>query len=209
MYIIVYGTSFRYQPESLQHSPYEVQSSLIEGSASWMVSKSRKVVQKVPLWRAKKLPNGSTPHSRLHFPPFQKKMYKVTAREWSGYEAVLRDFTEQHLGKRIGRWSRKLLRGAGRDVNKHNSIPLSIWQTGKHKGEQENRFQTLNPSAIYNFLQDEDLERWVAKHFQGTSLQKVWDNMERTVLKADLWRYLTMFIDGGVYSGKYAEFDYY
>lgn len=187
--------------EEIHQTPYEVQKSLLEDSARWMIDHSRKVVKKVPAFISKKDSHGSLPHEIMKLSSFQSDMYTLTAPDWKTYEAILKEFSRKSFRKNMSKWGISLLHGTGADLYKPRKMPSIIWQTGKEPPRRETGFQKLNPSSSYNFYNDDDVENWATKHFGDTLIKQVWDGMERIVLRADFWRYLIIFIEGGFYSG--------
>lgn len=83
-------------------------------------------------------------------------------------------------------------------------IPPKIWQTYKNKelpqpvAEVQKTWTTLNPDFSYFLYDDADIEQYI---------QKEWPNfldffhaLPIGAMKADLWRYLVLAKEGGVYS---------
>jgi mannosyltransferase OCH1-like enzyme len=52
---------------------------------------------------------------------------------------------------------------------------------------------------------DAQLDEWVAKRFGGTGLQDIWNRLPRAVLKSDVFRYLVLLLDGGIYADSDSE----
>ncbi|PWN48379.1 hypothetical protein IE53DRAFT_293655, partial [Violaceomyces palustris] len=51
-----------------------------------------------------------------------------------------------------------------------------------------------------HFLNDQMAEDWVENNFRGTDVKRAWDRLPRTILKADLLRYLLLLVEGGTWS---------
>lgn len=194
--------------EAAPPTPYTVQRSYLRSGSGWVLDHARVIGEKIPKpfagQHAHHISN-SKPHPPQNFPDFQDKMYKLTAQTWPEYEKKLTDFSKLAFPKPLARWAvdsvkaRSPIRRHDRDLAKH-SIPAQIWQTGKDLPTKRNSFQDQNPRASYNFFDDGLLENWSKSHFGGSLVKKVWDGMERVVLKADFWRYLVIFLEGGYYS---------
>jgi hypothetical protein len=52
---------------------------------------------------------------------------------------------------------------------------------------------------------DAQLDEWVAQRFGGTGLQDIWNRLPRAVLKSDVFRYLVLLLDGGIYADSDSE----
>jgi hypothetical protein len=180
-------------------------------SAKWMISHAHRVqdkltaniIQKLGVAEQVDLADNSLPHPRMETLEFQEQMYKLTTQNWESYQAILTDFARKGLGKRLSDWAVSCLRSRGRPRVGHDAIPLQIWQTGKDLSDAHPSFVDKNKQSGYNFMDDNLIESWTSHHFNGTLVYKAWSAMERIVLKADLWRYLAMYIEGGYYSGKH------
>jgi mannosyltransferase OCH1-like enzyme len=85
-------------------------------------------------------------------------------------------------------------------------IPKIIWQTYESDYEKldqkalaySNSFKILNPDWEYNYVSGKKREEFVLKHF-GKEWHKIYMSYTANVLKADLWRYMCLYINGGVY----------
>ncbi|KAJ9118820.1 hypothetical protein QFC24_006019 [Naganishia onofrii] len=62
------------------------------------------------------------------------------------------------------------------------------------------RWKELHPDWEIRFFDDDALDRWVRTVFGGTRAEKVWNTLPRPVLKADIFRYMAMFVEGGIYT---------
>lgn len=84
-------------------------------------------------------------------------------------------------------------------------IPRKIWQTYRTKelprpaAEARESWLLLNPHYEYNFQDDAEIERYVINH-SDIDTQTFFKALPIGVMKADLWRYLVMAEQGGVYS---------
>ena len=193
-----------YTFHDFQEVPYEKTQSVWKTGADWVFDQTREAAFKYPIVQGKDgyYLAGSKPHATLATPAFQEQMYKLTATDWKEYQRTLTDFANVSFRKKMAIWTNSAIKRIGMRGFTPQEIPLQIWQTGKHFSDTANSFQEMNPHASYNFYDDKLLEEWMSKHFRGTVIQRVWDSMERVVLKADLWRYLVMFVEGGFYSGE-------
>jgi hypothetical protein len=200
-------------------TPYTIKKSYLRQGSGFVFDYARVAGQKIPrpfrdkggVGRGGR--NGNSPLSNSHphpvenYPEFQNKMYKLTAQDWPTYEKVLIDFSKKSLPKEVAKWAITMLKSRNPSRMALRSqvgipIPDQIWQTGKDIPEVRNSFQDKNPRASYNFYDDTLLESWAMLHFGGSLVKKTWDGMERVVLKADFWRYLVTFVEGGFYSGE-------
>lgn len=191
--------------------PYKVQKSILEKSSGAVYDYARLATHKVPVPppfnRNKKggSISNSRPHAKQSYPEFQQDMYKLTAHEWAEYEYKLTEFTKRAFPKPMATWAIRMLRNRSpsrQAIKAHagESIPDQIWQTGKDLPTTRNSFQDKNSRIAYNFYNDNLLESWSKEHFIHSLVQKTWNGMERIVLKADFWRYLVTYLEGGYYS---------
>lgn len=195
--------------EGAPPTPYTVQKSVLRKSSGMVYDYAKLAGGKIPVPfnnKNKHAPlSNSRPHPVQEFPEFQEKMYKLTAEDWPTYERKLTEFSKRALPKQMANWAIKMLkdRSPARQGMKAQAgipIPDQIWQTGKDLPTTRNSFQEKNPRAIYNFYDDNLLENWSKQHFLSSLVKKTWDGMERVVLKADFWRYLVTYLEGGFYS---------
>jgi hypothetical protein len=88
------------------------------------------------------------------------------------------------------------------DINQ--SIPLSLWQTAKTAklGPQQARTRDTwlnkNPDLTYTLHDDQDADVFVNRHYQGP-VQDVYRAFPIPIMRADLWRYLVIYVHGGIY----------
>lgn len=198
------------EAEGAPPTPYTVRKSYLRKGSGWVVDHAKVMTEVIPRpalfkdGRPKSISN-SKPHPVQSYPEFQDRMYKLTAKTWPEYENKLVAFSKQAFPKQLASWaiesirSRSPRRRHDKSLANHR-IPAQIWQTGKAIPTIRNSFQDQNPRASYNFFDDSLLESWSKQHFGGSLVKKVWDGMERVVLKADFWRYLVIFLEGGYYS---------
>lgn len=86
-------------------------------------------------------------------------------------------------------------------------IPKIIWQTyecnynelDSKALECLNSWKDLNKDWEYRYVSGKEREDFVLKHF-GEEWHKIYMSYTAGVLKADLWRYMCLYINGGVYS---------
>lgn len=196
------------ESESAPPTPYTVHKSVLRKGSGYVYDYAKVVGDKIPFHKGAASPlSNSKPHQVQTYPEFQEKMYKLTAEDWPTYERTLVEFSKRALPKQMADWAVKMLKDrspARQAVRAQAGVPIpdQIWQTGKDLPNTRNSFQDKNPRAIYNFYDDNLLENWAKQHFVGSLVKKTWDGMERVVLKADFWRYLVTYLEGGFYSGE-------
>jgi mannosyltransferase OCH1-like enzyme len=81
-------------------------------------------------------------------------------------------------------------------------IPRNIIQTGPHGPPNDYRcesFKKLNPNYLYLFYDNLQAEEFVRKHM-SPEIIKTYEMLPRSILKADYFRYISIYILGGVYS---------
>lgn len=195
-------------PEAAPPTPYTIRKSYLRTGSGWVLDNARVVASRIPKpFDSHSYPlSNSQPHGRQKFPEFQNKMYKLTAEDWQTYETKLVEFAHEAFPKRLAKWSvsQVKLRSPSRRYHSevaHAKLPMQIWQTGKEIPNTRGSFQEKNPRASYNFFDDALLLNWANSHFANSLVKRTWDSMERIVLKADFWRYLVVFLEGGFYSG--------
>ncbi|CAF4250428.1 unnamed protein product [Rotaria sp. Silwood2] len=89
-------------------------------------------------------------------------------------------------------------------MTKYNkiSIPRNIIQTGTKNSDgwiNSQSFRRLNPNHSYLFFNDTEAEKFVRKHM-SSAVVHAYEIMPIAVLKADFFRYIAIYILGGVYS---------
>jgi len=91
-------------------------------------------------------------------------------------------------------------------------VPRVIWQTWKSDGfhrpdslwverpraEAMLSWTQLNPTWEYRLLDDDDMEHYIMQNYDDEML-RVLQSMSQGAVKADFWRYLVMYRDGGAY----------
>lgn len=201
----------RIDAEAAPPTPYTVRKSYLRTGGGWVLDNARVVRERIPSpfrsdAQGRPLSN-SKPHEKQEFPDFQSRMYKLTAEDWPEYEAKLVEFSQRAFPKPLAKWAVRQVRLRS-PLRRHSGevakavLPPQVWQTGKDIPTTRNSFQDQNPHASYNFFDDTLLENWSRLHFGGSLVKRIWDGMERVVLKADFWRYLVVFLEGGYYSGE-------
>lgn len=86
-------------------------------------------------------------------------------------------------------------------------IPKNVWQTYECKYDDlpdtakkfTNLWQEKNPSWTYGYMSESQRREFVLKNF-GDEWVKIYDSYSINVCRADLWRYMVLFIHGGVYA---------
>lgn len=66
-------------------------------------------------------------------------------------------------------------------------------------------WQKQMPDAKEIAFDDRGLERWVEDNFAGTEFHNIWKRLPRIVLKSDIFRYLIMLVEGGIYADSDSE----
>ncbi|KAG8887645.1 membrane-bound alpha-1,6- mannosyltransferase Initiation-specific [Tulasnella sp. 332] len=75
-----------------------------------------------------------------------------------------------------------------------------IWQTSKKPDRDWGNWAWHNAKWEMHMLNDTDAAMWVQDHFGGTHIETLWDDLPAGILRADVLRYLLIFMYGGVYS---------
>jgi mannosyltransferase OCH1-like enzyme len=86
-------------------------------------------------------------------------------------------------------------------------IPKIIWQTYKCNYEELPQYvkdcattwKEINPEWEYRYMSDKDTENFVLEYF-GIDWYNFFIKMPYGVMRADIWRYMIIFIYGGVYA---------
>jgi alpha 1,6-mannosyltransferase len=87
-------------------------------------------------------------------------------------------------------------------------IPKKLWyKLGPHGLTEDARAWTdscirQNPDYEYEFMTDKLSEAWVAGHFaeEHPELVQTYQNLTVPIIKADILRYLLLYVEGGVYN---------
>lgn len=86
-------------------------------------------------------------------------------------------------------------------------IPKIIWQTYESNYEEldqkaidySNSFKELNPDWEYIYVSGKEREEFILKNF-GKEWHNIYLSYKTNVCRADLWRYMCLYIYGGLYS---------
>lgn len=95
-------------------------------------------------------------------------------------------------------------------TNVDQSIPLKLWQTYKDTSALSlaepyiESWRTLNPDYSYSFMVDDEIDTFIHDHFDRATLD-VFRALPLGVMRADMWRYAVLYIEGGVYADLDAE----
>ena len=68
------------------------------------------------------------------------------------------------------------------------------------------RWKEVMPKWNVRYFDDTELEYWVDKHFSGSRAQSIWAQLPRRVLQTDVFRYMVMLVQGGIYTDRYVSF---
>ena len=87
------------------------------------------------------------------------------------------------------------------------TIPKIIWQTYKdpfdhlsqYIKDAANTWKKINLNYEYKYLDDKDAREFVLKEF-GNEWIKIFDSYPLNVMRADLLRYMVLYVYGGVYA---------
>lgn len=85
------------------------------------------------------------------------------------------------------------------------SYPLSLWQTYKNRTPVApavpliRSWRERNPAYEYTFFTDDDIDAFMAKHFDSATVA-VFRALPIGVMRADMWRYAVLYVNGGVYA---------
>ena len=86
-----------------------------------------------------------------------------------------------------------------------DQIPKIIWQTYKTRNLPrpallcQETWTMKNPDYIYNFYDDDDMESYIREKWNEETYE-FFEALPLGVMKADLWRYLILATEGGIYS---------
>lgn len=92
-------------------------------------------------------------------------------------------------------------------ANQHlmDRIPKTIWQTYKTKKlprpahQAQQTWKKFNPGYSYFLFDDADIEQYISEKWDTDTLA-FYKELHVGAMKADLWRYLILATEGGVYS---------
>ncbi|KIS01108.1 glycosyltransferase [Cryptococcus deuterogattii 2001/935-1] len=65
---------------------------------------------------------------------------------------------------------------------------------------QFQRWKEIMPEWEIKYFDDKALKNWVNGMFGGTKAEEIWMNLPRQVLKTDVFRYMAMLVEGGIYT---------
>jgi len=82
-------------------------------------------------------------------------------------------------------------------VYKHHDIEKNIFQTAKQELKRE-AWTDINPGYQYRFYSDDQSLAFIQKHLKG--IDAIIPTLNTPVYRADLLRYLLLYIHGGIYS---------
>lgn len=84
-------------------------------------------------------------------------------------------------------------------------IPKKIWQTYRTKDlppqakQAQSTWLDQNPEYAYELWDDDDIEKYILREWDADTY-RFFKALPLGVMKADLWRYLILKTDGGIYS---------
>ncbi|WVW83869.1 hypothetical protein I302_105891 [Kwoniella bestiolae CBS 10118] len=67
---------------------------------------------------------------------------------------------------------------------------------------QFKRWMEIMPDYQIKYFNDRSLKAWVDGIFGGTKAEKIWKRLPRQVLKTDVFRYMAMLVEGGIYTDR-------
>ncbi|PRP78890.1 hypothetical protein PROFUN_13329 [Planoprotostelium fungivorum] len=92
-------------------------------------------------------------------------------------------------------------------------IPKSIWRSWKTKELDSDRvkitdtWKNIAPDWTMNLFDDKDMDDWVKKkYWKVPQVLAAWYLMPRVILRSDLFRYLVLLANGGIWSGTFFIF---
>ncbi|WWC94131.1 hypothetical protein V866_000970 [Kwoniella sp. B9012] len=65
---------------------------------------------------------------------------------------------------------------------------------------QFERWKEIMPDYQIKYFNDRSLKAWVKGVFGETKAEKIWEKLPRVVLKTDIFRYMAMLVEGGIYT---------
>ena len=99
--------------------------------------------------------------------------------------------------------------GMGAAGPAHLRPAVQVWQTGSTSLDDPEAPQLVvekvrnmterNPEAEFHFLDDAAQRAWVVKHFPRDVVD-AYDDLPLAVMRADLWRYMVVLKEGGLYA---------
>lgn len=102
-----------------------------------------------------------------------------------------------------GRLRNIKVRRATGDTAPLPNIPRTIWQTWKSADDpkwatHEDSWRRFNPGWTHNLVDDAGCRAYVKAHFP--TWLGMYDKLPKAVMKADVWRYMVIYQEGGVYA---------
>lgn len=88
------------------------------------------------------------------------------------------------------------------------AAPKQVMTTDKyvnHLPREFGRWHHIMPDWSMRIFDDAGLIEWVDENFGGTRGQRVWEALPRRVLQTDVFRYLAMLVEGGIYTDRSAS----
>jgi len=61
------------------------------------------------------------------------------------------------------------------------------------------KIQNLNPTYKMVLFDDDDIEKWIKENFESDIIYATYKKLKIGAGKADFWRYLILYVNGGVY----------
>ncbi|WVR07029.1 hypothetical protein IAU60_004068 [Kwoniella sp. DSM 27419] len=83
------------------------------------------------------------------------------------------------------------------------SRPDQVLTTDKNPANlpwQFKRWEEIMPTWAIRRFDDSQLKGWVRDTFGGSEAQTIWEGLPRPVLKTDIFRYMAMLVEGGIYT---------
>ncbi|WVQ99395.1 hypothetical protein IAU59_006528 [Kwoniella sp. CBS 9459] len=67
------------------------------------------------------------------------------------------------------------------------------------------RWEEIMPDWEIKYFDDQMLKAWVKGMFGGSKAEKIWTDLPRQVLKTDVFRYMAMLVEGGIYTDSHSS----
>ena len=64
------------------------------------------------------------------------------------------------------------------------------------------RWAEIMPDWKLKYFDDEGLRTWIDQELGGTKVQSIWNGLPRRVLQTDVFRYIAMLVEGGIYTDR-------
>ena len=84
-------------------------------------------------------------------------------------------------------------------------VPKQIFTTDKSihdLPEEFQRWKEIMPDWTIRYFDDAGLVDWVEGHFNGTRAEDIWKGLPERVLQTDVFRYMSMLVEGGIYTDR-------